>query len=326
MSRVTGAEPGGALSLRTWFLEAEAAASIARQVCPTPFVPDSLKRWVPGKEPTKEQPGVLDLDGTIAVVTAALLAGQELGFSPMASLRSIDIIKGTPALRALALRALVQSHGHDIVVIESTPIRARVRGCRLGGEVQEAMWTIDRAKQFGLYPGPEYGQWRRQPQAQLVARATAECARWIAADSILGLPYIAEELRDGYDPEEQPPGGAESDQDGTGATASTTKPGKKRATLRALPAPSVPMAPPADPPPEVPRITRTQVRELTSVLRALGITTRPEAAAAVRRYLDHDITSADDLTYDEAAKVIVALRREEAAADTEGSQGDPADE
>ena len=98
-ARAPAAEPGGALSLRTWFAEAEAAASIARQVADTPFVPDSLKRWTNPEErdPAKR---VLDLDATVAVVSAALLAGQELGFSPMASLRSMDVIKGTPALGA----------------------------------------------------------------------------------------------------------------------------------------------------------------------------------------------------------------------------------
>jgi hypothetical protein len=38
--------------------------------------------------------------------------------------------------------------------------------------------------------------WQNQPQAMLLARATAECARLIAADAILGIPYAAEELRD----------------------------------------------------------------------------------------------------------------------------------
>ncbi len=330
-AKAPAAEAPGALSLRTWFLEAEAAAQIARQVADTPFVPDSLKVWTNPQErdPAKR---IIDLDNTVATVTAALLAGQELGFSPMASLRSMDVIKGTPALRAIALRALVQSHGHDIVVIESNGVLARVRGCRAGGEAQESMWTLDRAKLLGLYPGPEYGQWRRQPQAQLVARATAEVARWVAADAILGLPYIAEELRDSYN--EVPPDLPESAAEPSGAPA---KANRKRGALRALPAPPLPRREPEQPAAEQP-ITDEQVRELNAVLRAQGIRGRTDAAAAVRRFIDRDVEKATDLTYDEAVKVLSDIKSEAARAraeqdaepgpdtepEEEGSQGDGA--
>lgn len=338
------ADEGGALSLRSWFAEAEAAASIAAQVCDTPFVPDSLKVWTnpAEKDPAKR---VLDTDATIATVTAALLAGQELGFSPMASLRSMDVIKGTPALRAIALRALVQAHGHDIVVVKSNTTIAVVRGCRAGGQVQESTWTLDRAKLLGLYPGPEYGNWRKQPQSQLVARATAEVARWVAADSILGLPYIAEELADGYDPGAGDLGagdGADGDAAGTTAAAGAPSRASKRRAPRALPAPVVPMPRPAEPEPPTPKITATQVRALNGVLRTLNIRNRADEAAAVRRYVDREIANADDLTFDEAVRVLTALTDEAArlraeqdeapghddpgAADDEGGQSDDARE
>jgi hypothetical protein len=179
-------------TLQSWAVEAEAAAGIARSLAPTAFIPDTLRRWLPA---SGNQPRQLDFESTVATVTAALLTGQELGFRPMASLRVIDVIRQTPALRAVGLRALLLSHGHQIVVTETTETRARVRGCRAGStEWQESTWTIDRAKKLGVFPGPPDGQWRRQPQAMLVARATAEVARWIAADAMLGLPMIAEEV------------------------------------------------------------------------------------------------------------------------------------
>src|SRR5215471_11428155 len=157
-------------SLEAWAAEAEAAAGIARALATTAFLPDSLKVY------RDERRTQLDLDATVAQAAAALLTGQELGLSPMASLRSIDVIppgSGSPALRAAALRALVQQHGHDIWVHESSDTRAVVRGIRNGTEiVQECVWTIDRAKRMRLrgFNSPD-GNWQRMPKNQLVARA-----------------------------------------------------------------------------------------------------------------------------------------------------------
>ncbi|MBO0866535.1 MAG: hypothetical protein J2P16_15860, partial [Mycobacterium sp.] len=183
-----------------WSDEAAAAANIAHALAGTPFVPDSLRVF------TDESKRHVDLQATTATVAAALLTGHELGLTPMASLRSIDVIKGTPALRAVALRALLQRAGHRVWLVESTKTRCVMRGLRAGDDhVQEVTWTMDRAKDLGLV-GRE--NWRRQPQAMLVARATAELARLIAADAILGLPYISEEIEDNPDgaaPDQPPP-------------------------------------------------------------------------------------------------------------------------
>lgn len=128
-------------------------------------------------------------------LTAAILAGQELGLKPMASLKSIDIIQGTPALRAHAMRAIVQGRGHDIELVESTGTYCKMRGRRKGAERwQYVEWDIERARLLGLLEKPE---WKKQPKTMLVARATGELSRLIASDALHGLPYAAEEI-DGY--------------------------------------------------------------------------------------------------------------------------------
>ena len=168
-------------SLESWAEQAKAAAYIAKSLAPTPFVPASLR--VAG-----------DTERTTANVAAALLTGQELGLEPMAALRSIDVIQGTPALRAVALRALVQRAGHSVWLVESSKTQAIVKGKRRGDtETQESKWTIERARDLGLL-GRD--QWKKQPAAMLIARATAELCRLIASDVILGLAYAAEELED----------------------------------------------------------------------------------------------------------------------------------
>jgi len=180
------------VDLEEWAARMVHAGTIARAIAPTPFVPKSLRVYFRPEGSNRDQ---IDVQATTASVAAAVLTGTEVGLSPMAALRSIDIIEGTPALRAVALRDLVLRAGHDIWVIESTSTRAIVAGVRAGSvHEQQSLWTIDRAKGAGLLGKTN---WQNHPGAMLVARATAEVARLIAPDVILGLPYIAEELADG---------------------------------------------------------------------------------------------------------------------------------
>ncbi|MCT2591093.1 hypothetical protein LHJ74_14445 [Streptomyces sp. N2-109] len=125
-------------------------------------------------------------------ITAVILSGQELGLQPMASLKAIDVIQGSPALRAHAMRGLVQSHGHDVELLESTETHCVMRGRRKGKEAwQEVRWDIPRAQKLGLL---SKDQWKKQPQTMLIARATGEVCRLIASDVLHGMPYAVEEL------------------------------------------------------------------------------------------------------------------------------------
>lgn len=179
-TRDGSATPAGASTsaLVLWAYEAQQAARIATSLARTSFVPASLR-------------------GKPEDITAAILAGQELGLQPMATLRSMDVIQGTPALRAHAMRGLVQSKGHKVWLVEQTPERVVMRGQRHAGTPgeyepeQESVWTIERAQQLGL-TGKD--QWKKQPQTMLTARATGEICRLVAADVLYAMPYAAEEL------------------------------------------------------------------------------------------------------------------------------------
>lgn len=128
-------------------------------------------------------------------VTAVILAGHELGIQPMTSLKSIDVIQGQPALRAHAMRGLLQSKGHEIELVESDDQHCIMRGRRKGAEAwQEVVWDIPRAQRLGLL-GKD--QWKKQPKTMLINRATGEICRLVASDALHGMPYAAEEL-DGY--------------------------------------------------------------------------------------------------------------------------------
>jgi hypothetical protein len=170
--------------LMLWAYEAKQASQIAGSLARTSFVPASLRSRRPNPEEARAE--------ETANITAAILAGMELGLRPMATMRSIDIVQGTPALRAHAMRGLVQSRGHEVELVESTPKQCVMRGRRKGSDQwQEVTWTFDRAAALGL---TSREQWRKQPQTMLIARATGEVCRLIASDVLHAMPYAAEEL------------------------------------------------------------------------------------------------------------------------------------
>jgi len=156
-----------------WVEEATRAEELATRLAATSFVPSTLR-------------------GKPVEIMAAILAGLELGLQPMATLRSMDVIQGTPALRAHAMRGLVQSHGHKVQRLEHSAQKVVMRGRRKDDEDwQEVTWDIPRAIGLGLMNKPE---WKKQPETMLTARATGEICRLIASDVLFAMPYAAEEL------------------------------------------------------------------------------------------------------------------------------------
>ncbi|MFF2773385.1 hypothetical protein ACFVU3_00615 [Streptomyces sp. NPDC058052] len=170
-------------SLEKWAREAAAISGIAQAIAST-----TLAGAYRGKR-----------DEIVAVI----LAGHELGLQPMTSLKSIDVIQGQPALRAHAMRGIVQAQGHEVELVESTDTYCKMRGRRRGAEAwQYTEWDIPRAQRLGLL-GKD--QWKKQPKTMLVARATGELCRLIASDALHGMPYVAEELEGTVHAEVVPP-------------------------------------------------------------------------------------------------------------------------
>jgi hypothetical protein len=167
--------PQAAVRLVEWAHAAHSAHQLAAALVQTAFVPQTYR-------------------GKAGEATAAILAGAELGLDPLASLRAFDNIQGTAAPKAITLRAVAQAHGHELDVVEESDTRAVVRYRRKGSaESHEVVWTIEQARGLGLV---SKDNWKKQPKAMLVARATAEAARRVASDAILGIPYSSEELQD----------------------------------------------------------------------------------------------------------------------------------
>ncbi len=253
--------------LRMWAEQATAAAQYAEVVCSTLMAPVAYR-------------------GKPAEATAAILAGAELGFSPMRSLNAFDNIQGTPAPKAITLRALVQAAGHEVRIVESTDELAVVAGRRRGDtEWQTSTWDIPRAKKLKQYASNP--TWKTNPGQMLVARATAEACRWIGSDAIMGIPYAAEEL--------------------DGEPALAPAPAVRKLTIDQLDEPAAIEAIPADAP-----MTDEQRRHMFALWEDLGYSTG-DADRATRMQVTAKILGLDelgswsDLTAVQAAEVITAF-------------------
>lgn len=162
---------GPAGDLVRWGQAASAAHALAQSLCRTRFVPEHFRG-----------------EDKVGDATAAILLGAEVGLSPIASMRALYVAKsGEPTMYSRTIVALVTSRGHEIWTESEADGRVTVAGRRAGSEhVERVTWTLDRAKAAGL--AGRNAVYRDHPQAMLYARASADVARRIAPDVLLGIP------------------------------------------------------------------------------------------------------------------------------------------
>jgi hypothetical protein len=304
-------QPRTVVRLTEWAESARAAHEVASSLVQTSFVPEQFRNKA-------------------HEATAAILAGDEVGLSPMASLRAFDIIQGTAAPRAITHRAVVQSMGHEVWQVEASDSRAVFCGRRRGSDlVQESVWTIDRARQLGL---AGKANWKNQPKAMLIARATSEVCRLIASDALMGLPYSIEELTDGVLPD----GYDAPDEAGPTETAAPPRrTAQRRSQPRSAAAPTPepeqkqppepsgpplpgedgydePEQPPDEPPTEDPArapgsITRAQSTKLHAIFGEAQISKRDTKLGICSYIVGRPLESSSDLSKAEATGLIDTL-------------------
>lgn len=273
----TDFQPTAAIaSISDWARELDAAYDIAQKLCVTPFAPQHFR-------------------GKPADAAAAILTGHELGLTPMAALRSIFMISGTPGLYAKAMVAIAQSRGHQVWVAEQSDERVVVKGRRRGeSEVYETVWTPERVKLAGLESNAKY---RTSRQQMMVARGQSEIARQVAADALHGVPYSVEELED------LPP---------IRGTAAVERP--RPATLAEIVTPAQPTEPePVDIGDAPEAATPAQTRKLYALLRDTGRAERADALRYLSLFLDREVESTKTLSKVEARVVIDDLEAQTAA-------------
>lgn len=136
------------------------------------------------------------LRGKEADVLMTIMTGAELGLGPMQSIRSIDVIKGKPTLKAEAMVALVRRRRDvcEYLVLRKSDATACVMETKRVGDPAPTTlaFTIDDAKAAGLLSNDN---WKRFPAAMLRARCGSAICKAVYSDLTLGL----------YDPEEIEP-------------------------------------------------------------------------------------------------------------------------
>lgn len=137
-----------------------------------------------------------DMDKVSKAITK-IMAGQELGFAPFASMRAIHVIEGNATLSANTMAAMVKSSNrYDYDVLEKTDKVCRIAfyGMRKGKRVKLGIETFDwdEATKAKL---THKNNWQNYPKAMLFARCMSNGVRSFAPDVFNGVAvYTPDEL------------------------------------------------------------------------------------------------------------------------------------
>jgi len=130
-------------------------------------------------------------DASQAIVK--ILAGQELGFGPFASMTGVNIIQNKPVLAANLMAAAVKRTGkYNYRVIELTDIACELAFFESGKEVGRSKFTMEDAKLALL---DQKDNWKKYKRNMLFARALSNGQKWYAPDVFNGATvYTPDEL------------------------------------------------------------------------------------------------------------------------------------
>ena len=269
--------------LVAWAEGLAAAHRIGTALCQTSFVPATFR-------------------GKPEEAAAAILYGDEIGFTPTQALQNIYVISGKPSMYARSMVALLLSHGHEVWTVEKTDAKVTVAGRRKGStHTVEETWTTARASKAGYANNKKY---QTDPQAMLYARAASDVCRQVAPDSLAGIAYTVEEME-------------------LDAPAPAVRVARAKAPAPVTPEPEFEMTattvaePETTPePPIEDGITPAQSKALHASFNDANVKDRAVRMEYVQRIVGHPVESFNDLTKAEASKVIDALKQDAAEAPT----------
>jgi hypothetical protein len=279
IEHATFSDPTGG-RLVAWAEGLAAAHRIGAALCQTSFVPQQFR-------------------GKPEEAAAAILYGDEIGFTPTQSLQNIYVISGKPSMYARSMVALLMSHGHEVWTVEKTDAKVTVAGRRKGSShTIEETWTTARASKAGYTNNKKY---QTDPQAMLYARAASDVCRQVAPDSLAGIAYTVEEME-------------------LDAPAPTVRVSRAKPQPAPIPEPDLehieatPVTPEPDiePPVEEPAdlITQAQSKALHASFNDAGVTDRDARLDYCRNLIGREITTSSELTKAEASRVIDALKQD----------------
>jgi hypothetical protein len=174
---------------------AQAQAVVPRGEAPQELAQLGIK--VPGMEGTVSLATLMELGALLAdsdmfpnvkkqaQAVARILAGQELGFPPIYSLRNITVVQGKVYIGAEAVATLIKRSGrYDWKLKRLTDEEAVVGFYDNGHLALESAFTMAEARRAGLLR-PDSG-WAKWPKNMLFARAITQGARLVCPHLLSG--------------------------------------------------------------------------------------------------------------------------------------------
>lgn len=165
----------------------------ARRLARVSWIPAAYKPRPPrGDDPGKS---IEQAEAEIAAAGAALWSiGRDL--TPM-TLKLVYVVNGTVDFMFELISAQVHAHGHELWVVDESPLSATVAGQRRGSSrVHTVTYTMEDAVRAGLterydkfkktkVPTETY---QKNPRDMLVARAGKRCAKRVAPEALMTMP------------------------------------------------------------------------------------------------------------------------------------------
>lgn len=136
-----------------------------------------------------------DIQGASQAVVK-VMAGKELGLSPIVSMNKLYMINGKVAMEAVVMSGLVKMSGkYTYKILEHTEHICKIEFFEVIDGKKESCgipttFTIDDAKRAGL-TGKDV--WQKYPKNMLFSRCFSNAVRWYCPELILGA-YTPEEL------------------------------------------------------------------------------------------------------------------------------------
>lgn len=135
------------------------------------------------------------LNDAISACAIAIMAGAEMGLTPLSSLRSYAVVNGRPTLWGDGVKAVVRQSGLcEYIKTGSDETKGWCEAKRKDtGEIQKKEFTLVQAKRAGLTE--KKGPWKDYPDMMMERRATFRCLNDLFADVLAGI-VSAEEAAD----------------------------------------------------------------------------------------------------------------------------------
>ena len=210
-----------------------------------------------------------------------IMAGHELGFTPVVSMTGIHIIEGKISLGAHLLASLIRQHpDYDYRIIKHTNEECVIECLMNGVKIGESSFTMDDAKLAGLVRNGS--PWTKFPRNMLFARALSNAHAFHFPDALSGGRGYAPEELGMDDAEAQTHIAVEVDPDDAQPVGGDAVEGE----FKEVPSEPVETSPAAPKAPAAPKLVAediTMLGRIRSLEKESGVSAVPQACNALRK-------------------------------------------